>query len=95
MSEPKEIVRAIISAGRHQVYVCPQLLQAPITPELSARQGLILNLLAEGKDTQDIATELNVSTETIKSHVKVILAKLGARGRTHAVAIGIRRSIID
>jgi DNA-binding NarL/FixJ family response regulator len=94
-SDPREIVRAVLFAGRHQPYVCSLLSQAPTTPELSARQECILNLLSEGMDTQDIATELSVSTETVKSHVKVILQKLGARGRTHAVAIGIRRALID
>jgi DNA-binding NarL/FixJ family response regulator len=93
--DPRELVRAVLFAGRGQPYVCSLLRQAPESPELSNRQEHILGLLAEGLDTQDIAERLGVSPETVKSHVKVILQKLSARGRAHAVAIGMRRALIS
>jgi len=92
--DPRELARAVLFAGRGQPFVCSVLREAPNAPELSARQEHILGLLSEGLDTQDIADRLGVSPETVKSHVKVILHKLGARGRTHAVAIGMRRCLI-
>ena len=92
--DPRELARAVLFAGRGQPYVCSTLREAPPAPQLSARQEHILALLSEGLNTQDIADRLGVSPETVKSHVKVILHKLGARGRTHAVAIGMRRCLI-
>ena len=93
--DPKELVRAVLHAGAHQPYVCTFFRQHAEASDLSARQESILGLIAEGLDTQDVAARLNVSPETVKSHVKAILAKLGAHGRAHAVAIGIRRGLID
>lgn len=61
---------------------------------LTDRQAEILQMYADGATTQDIAAALGLSTETIRTHTKRILAKLNARTRTHAVAIGGSRSII-
>jgi DNA-binding NarL/FixJ family response regulator len=91
--DSQELVEAVLAAGRREPYVCSLLRQAPA--DLSARQESVLALIAEGLSTQDIATQLGVSPETVKSHVKVTLRKLDARGRAHAVAIGLRRALID
>lgn len=63
--------------------------------KLTRRQREILQLLANGGSTTIAARELDVSEETIKTHTKHALARLGARNRTHAVAIALRESLID
>ncbi len=65
--------------------------QAPITP----RQRQILQLFADGHSTDEAARRLGLSTETVRTHAKATLPRLGARDRAHAVAIAIRGSLID
>jgi DNA-binding NarL/FixJ family response regulator len=54
----------------------------------------LLRLMADGLDTEDAARALGVSPETVKTHVHGVMSKLGASGRTEAVAIALRRGII-
>ena len=61
---------------------------------MTPREIEVLRLVAEGNANKLIAAELSLSEETVKSHVRSILAKLGANDRTHAVAIGLKRGII-
>jgi DNA-binding NarL/FixJ family response regulator len=61
---------------------------------LSAREREILQLLADGCSNREISDKLVLSVETVKTHVKHILAKLEAEHRTQAVAIGIRQAMI-
>ena len=58
---------------------------------LTAREREILQLLADGMSNADVAQRLFISQETVKSHVRHILAKLEADTRTHAVAIALAR----
>ena len=60
--------------------------------KLTRRQREILQLLANGESTTVAARELGLSEETVKTHIKNALARLGARNRTHAVAIALRES---
>lgn len=62
---------------------------------LSAREIEILALLAQGHSNAAIARRLVVTQETVKSHVSNVLTKLRCETRTQAVAIGIRRGLID
>ena len=62
---------------------------------LTAREVEVLRQIAGGNRNQDIGQRLFISEETVKVHVKHIMEKLGARDRTQAVAIGIRRGIIQ
>lgn len=62
---------------------------------LSAREIEILQLIADGLENEAIARELFISTETVKSHVRRILQKLGAHSRTYAVAVALRRAMVD
>ena len=62
---------------------------------LTAREREILQLLADGMSNADVAAKLFISQETVKSHVRHILAKLEADTRTQAVAIALREAIID
>ncbi|MFP5451175.1 MAG: response regulator [Thermoleophilia bacterium] len=61
---------------------------------LSAREREVLQMLADGYSNREVSERLVVSVETVKTHVKHILAKLEAEHRTQAVAIGIRQSLI-
>ena len=55
--------------------------------EVTPRQRELLRLMADGLDTEDAALALGVSPETVKTHVEGVMSKLGASGRTEAVAI--------
>jgi DNA-binding NarL/FixJ family response regulator len=61
---------------------------------LTARETEVLGLLAHGASNKFIARELNISVHTAKFHVASLLVKLGARNRSDAVAIGIRRGLV-
>ena len=62
---------------------------------ITGREREILQLLADGMSNADVAQKLFISQETVKSHVRHILAKLEADNRTQAVAIALRESIIE
>jgi DNA-binding NarL/FixJ family response regulator len=62
---------------------------------LTPREIDVLRLIAGGNANKEIAAQLSVTEETVKGHVKNILAKLGASDRTHAVTIGLKRGMIE
>lgn len=62
---------------------------------LTQREVEVLQLVAEGLENEEISAQLFISTETVKSHVRRVLAKLDARSRTHAVSLGFRGGLID
>jgi DNA-binding NarL/FixJ family response regulator len=55
----------------------------------------VLRLIAAGNANKQIASLLSITEDTVKGRVKHILSKLDARDRTHAVAIGLKRGIIE
>ena len=61
---------------------------------LTPREGEVLGLLAHGASNKAIARALDISVHTAKFHVASVLAKLGARNRSDAVAIGMRRGLV-
>jgi DNA-binding CsgD family transcriptional regulator len=60
----------------------------PTDDALSLREIEVLRLISGGNANQEIAAQLFITEETVKGHIKNILAKLGANDRTHAVTIG-------
>ena len=60
----------------------------------TVREVEVLQLIADGLANREIGNRLFLSEETVKSHVRHLLAKLHARSRAHAVAIGLRRGLI-
>jgi DNA-binding NarL/FixJ family response regulator len=64
-------------------------------PEPTMREIEVLQLISEGLVNREIGTRLFLSEETVKSHVRHLLAKLQARSRAHAVAVGFRRGLIN
>jgi DNA-binding NarL/FixJ family response regulator len=97
-SPSEDLVRAIEAARVGEFYVDPGLSSTIVLDEgdrtLSARQREILQMLADGMQTDAVAQKLGLSTETVRTHTKRILAKLDASTRTQAVAIGIRHGLI-
>jgi DNA-binding NarL/FixJ family response regulator len=62
--------------------------------EPTMREIEVLQLISEGLVNREIGQRLFLSEETVKSHVRHLLAKLQARSRAHAVAVGFRRGLI-
>jgi DNA-binding NarL/FixJ family response regulator len=62
---------------------------------LTPAEILVLRLIAAGNANKQIADQLSITEETVKSRVKNILSKLGASDRTHAAMIGLKRGIIE
>ena len=62
---------------------------------LTPAEVAVLRLIADGNANKQIADQLSISEETVKSRVKNILSKLGANDRTHAAMLGIKRGIIE
>ena len=93
------LLRAIEKVASGEGFVDPALMPAFLTGKdddtLTTREREILQLLADGMSNADVATKLFISQETVKSHVRHILAKLEADTRTQAVAIALREAIID
>jgi DNA-binding NarL/FixJ family response regulator len=93
------LLRAIEKVANGEGYVDPALMPDFLTRDkedmLTQREREILQLLADGMSNAEVAARLFISQETVKSHVRHILAKLEADTRTHAVAIALREAIID
>lgn len=91
-----DTIRAVY-AGQKRIdpEVATKLADHALEEALSSREIEVLSLIASGHGNKQIAGELAISEETVKSHVGRILEKLGANDRTHAVTIGVKRGIIE
>lgn len=91
-----ETIRAV-HAGQKRVSseVAVEIAEHATDGTLSLREIEILRLVGGGNANKEIAAQLSLTEETVKSHVRNILAKLGAKDRTHALAIGLKRGIIE
>lgn len=92
---PSELRRAVDAAATQERFVDPNVPPKGSRGKLTRRQREILQLLADGESTTYAARELDLSEETVKTHTKNALARLGAKNRTHAVAIALRECLID
>lgn len=95
-SSPRTIRAAVDAVVDLESYIDPGIdrtvaVQPPITP----RQREILQLFADGHTPDEAARRLGLSTETVRTHAKASLPRLGARDRAHAIAIAIRGCLID
>jgi DNA-binding NarL/FixJ family response regulator len=75
--------------------VAAQLAEHAADDPLTSREVEVLRLIAAGKANKLVASDLSITEETVKGHVKSILSKLGASDRTHAVTIALKRGIIE
>jgi len=91
-----ETIRAV-HAGQKRVSseVAAGIAEHATDDTLSPRETDVLRLIAAGNANKEIATQLGLTEQTVKSHVKNILGKLGANDRTHAVTIALKRGIMD
>jgi DNA-binding NarL/FixJ family response regulator len=86
-----------VDRGRKRIppEVASELAEYATEDELSVREIEVLRLIAAGNSNKQIADRLSIGEATAKSHVANILSKLSASDRAHAVAIGVRRGIIE
>lgn len=92
---PADLRRAVDAAVTQERFLDPAVPPKGSRGKLTRRQRQILQLLANGESTTVAARELDLSEETVKTHTKHTLARLGAKNRTHAVAIALRECLID
>jgi two-component system, NarL family, response regulator len=74
--------------------IAAKLAESMSHPELSERERQVLQYMANGRSNKEIGQILYISENTVKAHVKSILTKLDAMGRTEAIAIAINRGLI-
>ncbi len=94
-SPARSLERAVDAAAESETFVDPEASVAASGPLLTRRQRQILQLFADGQPTGAVANRLGLSAETVRSHTKGLLARLSARDRAHAVAIGLRNALIE
>ena len=100
-SPPDDLLRAIRTVADGDAFVDPSLsptllmTQGVADAPLSEREREILQLLAEGLHTEEVARRIGLSAETVKSDTKRAITKLEADGRVHAVAIALRQALIE
>ena len=96
---PKELVEVIrqVHAGKKKIpsQIAARLAEHLSDEALTSREIEVLSQIAGGNRNRDIAEKLSITEETVKVHIKHIMDKLGASDRTQAVAIGLRRGIIQ
>jgi len=96
---PKELVEVIrqVHAGKRRIppEIAANLAEHYSDEALTGREVEVLRQIAGGNRNRDIAGLLFITEETVKVHIKHIMEKLGASDRTQAVAIAVRRGIIQ
>ncbi|HEX2254167.1 MAG TPA: response regulator transcription factor [Thermoanaerobaculia bacterium] len=101
-SAPEVFLAAVRGAARGQTVIDPGLAAAlaglagggPAADELTAREREVLRELARGRTNREIAADLGVTPETVKTHVASILAKLGLRHRTEAAVWALKTGLV-
>ena len=100
----KNLVHTELLEAIRKVYAGKRILSSDVASEIATHavddaltpaEILVLRLIADGNANKQIADQLCLSEDTIKSRVKNILSKLGANDRTHAVTIALKRGIIE
>ena len=98
---PQELMDAILAVAAGGTYVDPRLRPALLSPEatkrvlvLSNRERQIMALLAQGMTGEEVAENLVLSAETVKTHIRNAMTKLEAKNRVHAIAIALREGEI-
>ena len=98
LKDGKELLDTIraVHAGQKRLSaeVAAEIAEHATNDALTPREVDVLRLLAKGNANKEIGAQLSLTEETVKSHIRSILAKLGANDRTHALAIGLKRGII-
>ncbi|MGY1727555.1 response regulator [Geodermatophilus sp. SYSU D01062] len=101
-TEGPELLHAIRAAAAGQVYLSPAAaarlvreVTAPVAPaQLTPRESQVLVLLAKGRANKEIARELRIGQQTVKTYVSNILSKLGVRSRTQAALYAVQAGLL-
>ena len=96
LTELVQTIRTVHAGGRR----IPPEISAELSVHLgedalSEREIQVLRLVAQGNSNKRVAAVLGVTEDTIKAHMKSVIAKLDANDRTHAVTIALRRGILE
>jgi DNA-binding NarL/FixJ family response regulator len=95
----KELLDTIRSVHAGKKWLSPEasfeLAEHGTDEALTPAEVRVLRLIAEGNANKEIAAQLSLTEDTVKGQVRNVLSKLGAKDRTHAAMIGLRRGIID
>jgi two-component system NarL family response regulator len=96
---PEEIIEAVrrVAAGETllPVAIASKLADSMAHVELRERELQVLRYMASGRSNKEIGRMLHISENTVETHVRSILAKLGAMGRTEAISIATKRGLIQ
>ena len=94
--ELREAIRAV-HAGQRVIppEVAMELAEYAGESTLSTREVQVLKGVARGQSNREIADQLSITEDTVKAHMKSILLKLGAKDRTHAVMVALKRGILE
>ncbi|RSZ60628.1 response regulator transcription factor [Massilia atriviolacea] len=96
-------IRLNLADAIHRVHAGHRYIPAEVAAEmanyfgsdkLSGRELEVLRLVADGNSNREVGVRLAIKEETVKAHVSAVLSKLGARDRTHATTIALRRGIL-
>jgi DNA-binding NarL/FixJ family response regulator len=91
-----ETIRAVNRGRKHvPAEVASEMAEYSADNSLTPREIQVLELVAAGNSNKIVADRLEISEDTVKSHIRSILGKLGANDRTHAVTIALRRGFLD
>jgi two-component system, NarL family, response regulator len=98
-ASPQQIREAVRRVAEGEVFLPPtiaaKLAESMSHPELSKRELEVLQYIANGRSNKEIGTILYISENTVRGHVKSILTKLDAMGRTEAIAIATKRGLLQ
>jgi DNA-binding NarL/FixJ family response regulator len=91
-----DAIRAVHAGRRRIPEEVAEALASHFTDDaLSPRELDVLQRIAKGNSNRRVASQLSISEDTVKTHMKNIMSKLGANDRTHAVMIALKRGIIE
>jgi len=97
-SSNDELIHAVQTVAKGEQHLSSDiehlLNDDPPLPDLSPRQIEILDSIARGLTNKDISAQLDISLESVKSHIKIILEKLGAASRTEAASIAQKKHLL-
>ena len=94
LAELLEAVREVAEGGRYVDPRLPPPRPAGRTSRLSPREREVMHLMAEGLTAERVGARIDVSVETVRTHVRNAIRKLGARNRVHAIALALERGEI-
>ncbi len=95
---PSELLTAVLLASRDKLYTSPAFAARAVArefAELSGKQLETLRLLAQGLERKQIAAQMGIGEETVKTHLAAVRRKLGAQTSAQAVAIGLVNSLFE